>query len=128
MRAMTDTSVTTAAAPPLRVGTRDGLWWGLGLVVAVLGFSLPWLGLPRNLLSLLTSAGMTAMLATAVGFLVRQAGLSSFGHAAFYGGAAYLIALMVAYSGWPAWAIVLTAPLIVMAVAFDTPATVTDDV
>lgn len=90
----------------------------LGVVVAVAGFALPWLGLPRNVLSLLTSASMTAILATGVGFLVRQAGMSSFGHAAFYGGAAYVVVLMSVYTGLPGEAVVLLAPIIVTIAAF----------
>lgn len=90
----------------------------IGIAVALTGFALPWLGLPRNLLSLLTSASMTAILATGVGFLVRQAGFSSFGHAAFYGGAAYLVVLMSAYSGLPGEVVVLLAPVLATAAAF----------
>lgn len=90
----------------------------VGIAVALAGFCLPWLGLPRNALSLLTSASMTAILATGVGFLVRQGGFSSFGHAAFYGGAAYLVVLMSVYSGLPGEAVVLLAPVIVTLAAF----------
>lgn len=90
----------------------------LGVAVALIGFALPSLGLPRNLLSLLTSATMTAILATGVGFLVRQAGLTSFGHAAFYGGAAYLVVLMSVYTGLPGEVVVLSAPFIATLAAF----------
>lgn len=90
----------------------------LGVLVALSGFALPWIGLSRNTLSLLTSASFTAILTTGVGLLVRQAGLSSFGHAAFYGGAAYLVVLMSVYTGLGGETVVLLAPLIVTLIAF----------
>jgi branched-chain amino acid transport system permease protein len=45
------------------------------------------------MMSLLTQAIITGILATGVGFLIRQNGVVSFGHAAFYGIACYAIAL-----------------------------------
>lgn len=90
----------------------------LGILVALLGFTLPWLGLPRNMLSLLTSATTTAILATGVGFLVRQGGLTSFGHAGFYGGAAYLVVLMSVYTTLPGEVIVIVAPILAAAASF----------
>lgn len=45
------------------------------------------------LMTLLTQAIVTGILATGVGFLIRQNGVVSFGHAAFYGIACYAIAL-----------------------------------
>lgn len=45
------------------------------------------------LMTLLTQAIITGILATGVGFLIRQNGVVSFGHAAFYGIACYTIAL-----------------------------------
>lgn len=99
-------------AQETRIVTSDISLLALGILVVVLGFTLPWLGLSRNLLSLLTSATTTAILATGVGFLVRQSGLSSFGHAGFYGGAAYLVVLMSVYTGLPGEFIVLAAPVI----------------
>lgn len=107
-----------AAAPIARPSSTPTPLVLIGIVIALAGFALPWLGLPRNVLSLLTSASMTAILATGVGFLVRQAGMSSFGHAAFYGGAAYLLVLMSVYTGLPGEAVVLLAPVIATAAAF----------
>ncbi|MGA0542435.1 branched-chain amino acid ABC transporter permease [Neotabrizicola sp. VNH66] len=109
------TSVPTRA--PIR-SRRSIALLVLGLTVLLAGYALPFLGLPRNVLTLLTSASMTAILATGVGFLVRQAGLTSFGHAAFYGGTAYLIVLLSVHSGLPGELIVLSAPVIVTAAAF----------
>ena len=46
-------------------------------------------------MTLLTQAIITGILATGVGFLIRQNGVVSFGHAAFYGIACYTIALAI---------------------------------
>jgi branched-chain amino acid transport system permease protein len=48
-------------------------------------------------MTLLTQAVITAILATGVGFLMRQNGVVSFGHAAFYGIAGYTIVLSQRY-------------------------------
>ncbi len=47
------------------------------------------------MMTLLTQAIITGILATGVGFLIRQNGVVSFGHAAFYGIACYAIALAI---------------------------------
>jgi branched-chain amino acid transport system permease protein len=118
---MSHTSSPTIAAPaptsPAATGQGIGLYLALGCLIAILGFALPFVGLPKNLLALLTSASISAILATAVGFLVRQAGLSSFGHAAFYGGAAYAVALLVKYTSLPSEAVVLLAPVLIVVLA-----------
>ena len=53
------------------------------------------------LLTLLTQAVLNAILATGVGFLVRQNGLVSFGHAGFFGIGAYTVALCATYHVMP---------------------------
>ena len=53
------------------------------------------------LLTLLTQAVINAVLATGVGFLVRQNGLVSFGHAAFFGLGAYIVVLSATYHAMP---------------------------
>lgn len=107
-------SATTVST---RSSSSDGALIVVGGLIAVFGFALPWIGLSRNLLALLTSASFTAILATSVGFLVRQAGLSSFGHAIYYGGAAYLLVLMSVYTGLPGETVVLLSPLIITLLA-----------
>ncbi|MBS4049327.1 MAG: branched-chain amino acid ABC transporter permease [Alphaproteobacteria bacterium] len=87
-------------------------------VVAAIGFALPSLGVPMTTLSLLAQASIVGVLATAVGFLVRQSGFVSFGHAAFYGGSAYLIALLAAHSKLSAEIILIAAPIIVLVAGF----------
>lgn len=62
-------------------------------------------------LTLLTQAVLSAILATGVGFLVRQNGLVSFGHAGFFGIGAYIVALCSTYHVMPIEAALLLAIL-----------------
>jgi branched-chain amino acid transport system permease protein len=74
-------------------------WGVLGVFVALtaMGSVVPTLVDSPLLLTLLTQAVISALLATSVGFLVRQNGLVSFGHAAFFGLAGYMVALSMAH-------------------------------
>ncbi len=98
-----------AAVPKLVIGAA---------AAAAAGFAVPWLIGSQLALTLMTQAVINAILALAVGFLIRQNGLTSFGHAAFFGIAAYLFALN-AKSGWmPAEFAVLAAIALPAALAF----------
>ena len=66
------------------------------LAVAVVGAALPGLIGSALLQTLLTQAVINAVLATGVGVMIRQNGLVSFGHAAFFGLAAYIVAMATA--------------------------------
>lgn len=114
---MTDSTTNVSVPQSSRVnGTRVLIV--VGVLVAIAGFAVPWVGFSRSFLSLLTSATATALLATGVGFLVRHAGFSSFGHAAYFGGAAYLLVLLSVYTDLPGEMIVLIAPIIITVAAF----------
>jgi branched-chain amino acid transport system permease protein len=63
------------------------------LSVGVAGAAVPNLFGSPLVLTLLTQGVINAILATGVGFLVRQNGLVSFGHAGFFGLGAYIVAL-----------------------------------
>jgi branched-chain amino acid transport system permease protein len=63
------------------------------VVIGVAGMLVPMVVSSQLALTLMTQAVITAVLATGIGFLIRQCGLTSFGHAAFYGLAAYIVAL-----------------------------------
>nr|ABW22842.1 putative inner-membrane translocator [Burkholderia sp. NCIMB 10467] len=89
-------SGSTAAAPhpPLpRSASKRTIPLAIAFVLAVAGAVAPSLIQSTLVFTLLTQATITAILATSVGFLIRQNGLVSFGHAAFYGLAGYIIAL-----------------------------------
>jgi branched-chain amino acid transport system permease protein len=62
-------------------------------------------------MTLLTQAVISAILATGVGFLVRQNGLVSFGHAGFFGLGAYIVALSATHAWMPIGAALLVAIL-----------------
>ncbi len=68
-------------------------------------------------MTLMTQAVISAILATAIGFMIRQNGLTSFGHAAFYGLAAYTIALNGKFGLMPAELAVILAILLPAAMA-----------
>jgi branched-chain amino acid transport system permease protein len=70
------------------------------------------------LMTLLAQAVISAIFATSIGVLIRQSGLISFGHAAFYGLAAYLLGLFVKHgvlaAHWAILAAVLLPTLIAL--------------
>ena len=83
------------------------------LAIAIAGGVLPTLVGSALLLTLLTQAVINAILASGVGFLVRQNGLVSFGHAGFFGLGAYIVALSATYHVMPiglALALAILAP------------------
>lgn len=87
-------------------------------LAAVIGLSLPSVVASVLLLSLMTQAVIGAILATGVGLLFRQNGVVSFGHAAFYGSAAYIIGLSLRYGLLPAEIAIIAALVVPTAVAF----------
>ena len=90
-----------------------GTWIAFVVAVAA-GAVLPLAVTSTLAITLLTQAVIGGMLATAVGLVIRQAGLVSFGHAAFFGLAGYFIALPAKHGLWP------TEVSIVLAVAAPT--------
>lgn len=111
---MTNTSSTGTRTPKAAIreqasrtpatiglGRRRGLI-GMSTAAATLGVGLgvPWVVLDRYYISLLFDGIVLAMLALSIGFLARHLGLISLGHTAFFGGAAYLVAMAVTHWGW----------------------------
>lgn len=98
-----------ARARPVR--PRGFGFLGLLVLVGAAGCTLPLVVESALFLTLMTQAAINAVLATGVGFLLRQNGTVSFGHAAFFGLAASAAALLVKF-GLPAeLAIVLAVVL-----------------
>jgi branched-chain amino acid transport system permease protein len=88
------------------------------VLLAAAGLAVPALVPSQLLLSLMTQTVINAVLATAVGFAMRQSRLTSFGHAAFFGLAAYIVAIN-ADRGWvPMEAALLLAVLLPALAAF----------
>ena len=87
------------AAPRLASVSRQ-VWFVLGIAL-VAGLTLPLAATSILAITLLTQAVIGGILATAVGLVIRQTGLVSFGHAAFFGLAGYFIALPAKHGLWP---------------------------
>ncbi len=79
------------AAPQVPAATR---WWLLAGIAALC--VAPWVAYPMFLIKLLC----LALLAASVNFLIAYAGLLSFGHAMFYGSAAYVTGHVAKIWGW----------------------------
>jgi branched-chain amino acid transport system permease protein len=71
---------------------------GTVILLALIGFGLPAVLVSDFYLSLAVDAVVLGLYAVAIGFLVRQCGLVSFGHGGFFGGGAYLVT--IALSSW----------------------------
>ena len=114
----------SAQAPARAVAPRASAWRGALAVVAVaaaaaaLGVALPGLVASTLILSLLMQASVNAILATSVGFLFRQNGLTSFGQAAWFGLSAYIIAINSRFGFVGAEAAAIVALLAPPAIAF----------
>ena len=91
-------------------------WLTLGLVL--LGLALSTLVGSVLLMSLLTQAVISALLATAVGALIRLNGVVSFGHAAFFGIAGYTVALSLKNQWMSAEVAIIVALALPTALAF----------
>ena len=108
-------------ASPIRapiVGARPasaGTWM---LVAIAVGFGLPSMIASTLLLSLMMQAAVNAILATSVGFLFLQNGLTSFGQAAYFGLSAYIVAVNARFGFVSAEASILLALIIPPALAF----------
>lgn len=110
----------TAPAPPLAPMPQASV---LPAVLITLGFLVVGLVLPRAigsvlLMTLLAQAAISGILAMGVGTLLRLNGVVSFGHAAFYGLAIYIIALSVNRQWMPAEAAILLALAVPTLLAF----------
>ena len=70
------------------------------------------------MMTLLTQAIISGILATGVGFLMRQNGAVSFGHAAFYGIACYAIALAMKFGAMRVEVAIMLALVLPTALAF----------
>src|SRR5690606_6376360 len=84
---------------------------GGGLIAAVVIGALAVFFASDSLLSLFAQATIFAILALGVGVLLRQNGLVSFGHAAFYGVAGYVIGILMNNLGWSPEVAVIAAIL-----------------
>lgn len=91
-----------APVPRRRIPNVSGGWRGIGvgLVVLVAGLSVPYLVTGAYSRGILLDAVILSFLALGIGFLARHLGLISLGHTAFFGSAAYLVAIATTRWGW----------------------------
>lgn len=80
-------------------------------VVLAAGLAVPYIVLDRFYISMLFDGLVLAMLALSIGFLARHLGLISLGHTAFFGGAAYVVAMGITHRGWSPLTAALVAVL-----------------
>ncbi len=92
--------------------------FAIGAAAIAFGFSLPIIVASTLVLTLLMQATVNAMLATSVGFLFRQNGLTSFGQAAYFGLAAYIVAVNSRFGFVSAEASIVLALIIPPMLAF----------
>ena len=109
-------AVGAALAPNGLLAGRSA-WTALALALA-LGVALPAAVPSVLMMTLLTQAVISGVVATGVGFLVKQNGVVSFGHAAYYGLAGYAIALLLKYKVMPAEIAILLALAVPTLLAF----------
>lgn len=105
-----------ASPTPLPVRVSRVPWTLVAL--GVLGAILPALVSSQLLMTLLAQAVFSALLATAVGVLIRLNGVVSFGHAAFFGVAAYTLALSLRHQWMSAELAIVLALVLPTVLAF----------
>ncbi len=98
------------------MSTRSALLCALGFIVV--GLALPRAVGSVLLMTLLAQAAISGVLAMAVGTLLRLNGVVSFGHAAFYGLAVYVVALSLNQGWMPAEAAIIVALVLPTLLAF----------
>jgi len=108
----TQTGITRSASP------RHALALVAAVVAIGAGALLAAMVQSNLMMTLLTQAIITGILATGVGFLIRQNGVVSFGHAAFYGFACYAIALAMKHGAMRAEFAIVLALVLPTALAF----------
>lgn len=112
-----DQTLTEASGAASRAGSPLPVAIALVLVAAA-GAAVPMVVSSQLALTLMTQAVISAVLATGIGFMVRQNGLTSFGHAAFFGLAAYAVGLNGKFGTFPAEVAILIAIVLPALLAF----------
>lgn len=80
---------------------------GIAVVALIVGLFVPEVITSQSNMEIVTDGVVLGMLALSIGFLAHRSGLISLGHTAFYGGAAYALAIATSEWGWsPAQAVV----------------------
>ena len=88
------------------------------ILLAACGPLIAWLPFPLIMKSLLAQATFSALFALGVGLLIKQNGMISFGHAAFFGLPGYLLGVLLPYQLVPAELLICAALLLSGGLAF----------
>ena len=88
------------------------------ILLAACGPVIAWLPFPLIMKSLLAQATFSALFALGVGLLIKQNGMISFGHAAFFGLPGYLLGVLLPYQLVPAELLICAALLLSGGLAF----------
>lgn len=107
--------ITATALQDTQVERNLGLLrlFGLAAAAIAVGLAVSLSVASNGVMSLLTQATIYAVFALGLGFLLKQNGMVSFGHALFFGMAGYLVGAAVSLTGWPVgMAVVLTVAAI----------------
>lgn len=113
----TPVAPSRGAAPMQRNSGLLGLF-GLAAAVAAVGVAVSLLVTSNTVMSLLTQALIYAVVALGLGFLLKQNGMVSFGHALFFGFSGYMIGLGVQFTGWSAGPVIILSILALGVFAF----------
>jgi branched-chain amino acid transport system permease protein len=90
-----------AAPPPVGLNRRLLVRGGIvALAVLLLGYLVPWFIDDPYYMGIAADGVVLGILAVSIGFLAHRCGLISLGHTAFYGGAAYGLAIATTHWGW----------------------------
>lgn len=94
-------AVVAEPVTPQRRGRRAMLTGvAVGVVVLLVGLAVPYVVTDAYTMSLVLDAAILSMLALGIGFLARHLGLISLGHTAFFGVAAYVVAIGMTHWDW----------------------------
>ena len=96
----------------------DAYKWVFIVVLGALALAVPYLGLSRALLRLLTMIALYSMLGMGLNVLIGYTGQVSLGHAGFYGIGAYTCALLQVRLGWSFWPSLLCAGVLTALIGF----------
>lgn len=113
MSTATETAKSTVEQAPSRLSRRSPARWALLAIGLVVALSLPWFIYPPVAMDI----AAWALFAVALDLLLGHAGLLSFGHAAFWGGSAYVAGLVALHTGVPFPLAVLAGALFAMLLA-----------
>lgn len=111
-------SIPTVARPEKAVAKNTGMLALATVVAALLGVGVAALVTSTTVMSLMTQAVIYAIFALGLGFLLKQNGMVSFGHAVFFGVPGYLVGLAFRMDGLSPELVIATVIIAIGVFAF----------